>query len=126
MFLGSFEHCIDAKGRVNFPSRFREVLSGQSDGRIVLTTNIDDFGACIVVYPFTEWLVFQEKIASLPQFDPAVVRLKRLHIAGATECSFDKQGRIMVSSMHRDYAALSGTIVFAGLGSSIEIWNKDA
>ena len=96
MFLGSFEHVMDEKGRVSLPVRFREALTQMGDSRLIVTTNVDPMGVCLVAYPFGEWQAFQDRIAGLPQFDEAVIRLKRLHIAGATECSPDRQGRILI------------------------------
>ena len=124
MFLGTFEHSLDEKGRVSLPARFREVLSTQGDQRLILTTNVDPFGRCLVAYPIAEWQAFQERINDLPQFDENVIRLKRLHIAGATECGTDRQGRILVPPMLRDYANLKDTVLFAGLGSNIEVWDR--
>lgn len=124
MFIGSYEHAMDGKGRVSLPARFRELLSSNGDSRLVLTTNVDPMGLCLVAYPIHEWQAFQEKIASLPQFDEAVIRLKRLHIAGACECSLDKQGRILIPPFLREYADLKSQIIFAGLGSNIELWDK--
>lgn len=117
---------MDAKGRVSLPARFRELLSSMADARLVLTTNVDPGSQCLVAYPITEWLAFQQRIADLPQFDEAVIRLKRLHIAGACECSADKQGRILVPPMLREYAGLQArsAVLFAGLGSNIEIWDR--
>ena len=124
MFLGSYEHSMDEKGRVSLPARYRELLSTLGDSRLVLTTNVDPAGACLVAYPIHEWQSFQERIAGLPQFDEAVIRLKRLHIAGATEVSADRQGRILIPPMLREYAGLERTVLFAGLGTSIEIWDR--
>lgn len=126
VFIGTYEHNLDAKGRVSLPIRFRELLSTQGDQRLVLTTNVDAAGRCLVAYPLQEWMAFQEKIAALPQFEEAVIRLKRLHIAGACECSTDRQGRILIPPMLREYAGLAGGgVVFAGVGTSIEIWDRD-
>lgn len=124
MFLGSYEHLMDDKGRVSLPARFREALSTSGDARLVVTTNVDPGGQCLVAYPIKEWQAFQERIAALPQFDEAVIRLKRLHVAGATECAPDRQGRILIPPILRDYAGLKSQILFAGLGSSLEIWDR--
>lgn len=124
VFLGSYEHSMDGKGRVSLPARFRETLSTLGDSRLVVTTNVDPGNSCLVAYPYQEWLAFQERIAGLPQFDEAVIRLKRLHIAGATECTPDRQGRILLSPVQREYAGLQRTVLFAGLGSNIEIWDR--
>jgi len=115
---------MDDKGRVSLPVRFREVLSTLGDSRLVLTTNVDPAGTCLVAYPIQEWQAFQERIAGLPQFDEAVIRLKRLHIAGASEVTADRQGRVLIPPVLRDYAGLQRTVLFAGLGSNIEIWDR--
>ena len=124
MFIGSYEHSLYSKGRVSLPVRFRDLLSTHSDQRLIITTNVDAGGRCLVAYPIQEWMTFQEKIAALPQFEEAVIRLKRLHIAGACEVTLDRQGRILVPPLLREYAGLAGSVVFAGVGSSIEIWDR--
>ncbi len=124
MFLGTYEHTLDDKGRISLPARFREVLSANGDSRLILTTNVDPAGRCLVAYPVHEWQAFQQRMADLPQFDENVIRLKRLHIAGAAECATDKQGRILVPPPLRDYANLAGPVIFAGLGTSIEVWDR--
>jgi MraZ protein len=124
VFLGSYEHAMDEKGRVSLPARFREILATEGDSRLIVTTNVDPGGSCLVAYPWKEWQAFQERIAGLPQFDEAVIQLKRLHVAGAAECTPDRQGRILIPSVLREYAGLKAEVLFAGLGSSIEIWDK--
>jgi MraZ protein len=124
LFLGTYEHQLDDKGRVSLPARFREALSTSGDARLVLTTNVDPGGSCLVAYPIQEWQSFQERIAALPQFDEAVIRLKRLHVAGASECAPDRQGRILIPPVLREYAGLKGQVVFAGLGANLEIWDR--
>jgi len=134
MFRGLFEHSIDSKGRTSFPSRFREVLrrvegpgvetgsTGAHPGdRLVITTGID---RCLVAYPPSEWEAFEARLASLSQFDANVVQLKRIYVAGATECSLDKHGRLMVPPMLREYAGFDGDLVWAGMVTTIEVWAK--
>ena len=115
---------MDTKGRVSLPAKFRESLTASGDGRLVVTTNVDPGVQCLVAYPMAEWQAFQERIASLPQFDEAVIRLKRLHIAGACECAPDRQGRILLPPFLRDYAGLTHQVLFAGIGTNIEIWDR--
>ena len=125
MFIGTYEHTLDDKGRVSLPARFREVLSANGDSRLILTTNVDAGARCLVAYPVSEWQAFQQRIAELPQFDEHVIRLKRLHVAGAAECATDRQGRILVPPMLRDYGNMKGSVIFAGLGNCIEVWDRD-
>jgi MraZ protein len=100
MFRGRFEHSIDPKGRVSIPVKFREILSANSDERMILT-NFDD---CLWGYPVAEWQAIEDKVAALPQFKPEVKALQRVFISAATECPIDKQGRILIPPTLRDYA----------------------
>lgn len=119
MFRGLHEYTIDQKGRVSLPVKFRDLVG---DGGLVITTSIDP---CLVAYPMAEWQAFEERLAKLPQFDPNVLKLKRLYVAGATECPVDKQGRLALPPELRDYAGLEKDVIFAGMVKTIEIWAKD-
>lgn len=132
MFRGLYEHTIDAKGRTSLPALFRDVLAkngadsdsdtSESETRLIVTTGID---RCLVAYPVAEWQAFEARLAGLSQFDPAVVQLKRIYVAGATECVIDKHGRLLVPPMLREYAQLSRDLVWAGMVTTIEIWSKE-
>jgi MraZ protein len=130
MFRGLHEHTIDSKGRTSFPLRFREILgeitqpatAAESGDKFILTTGID---RCLVAYPLDVWREFEERLAGLSQFDPAVVQLKRIYVAGATECVLDKHGRLMVPPMLREYAGLQKDVVWAGMVNTIELWAKE-
>ena len=46
--------------------------------------------------------------------------------SGAVDQEPDKQGRVLVPQMLRDYANLESDIVVIGVGTRAEIWNKQA
>ncbi len=121
MWQGQHEHAIDAKGRVSLPARFREVLSGAGEDRFVLTQSLDP---CLVAYPLAEWRAFEDKLAALPRFDPAVVKLRRLYVSPAVEVTFDGSGRILVPPSLRAHAALEKDVLWAGMGRHAELWSK--
>ena len=126
MFRGQFEHTMDAKGRVSLPARFREVLgeldaTGESASKVILTRT---FQKCLVLYPLDQWLNFEEKIRSLPQFDPRVQQLKRVYIAGAIECSLDSHGRILVPQSMREFADFDREVTWVGQLDTMELWSK--
>jgi MraZ protein len=72
-----------------------------------------------------EWQAFEEKVRALPRFDPKVMQLKRVLISGATECPIDRNGRILIPPVLREFAGLKREIVWAGMVDYIEIWAKD-
>ena len=55
VFRGSFEHTIDEKGRVSIPAKFREIVLGMQDDRLVVTKFILNSHRCLDVYPQAEW-----------------------------------------------------------------------
>lgn len=122
MFRGLHHHTIDPKGRVSLPVRFRELLTARSEDRLIITTAIDP---CLVAYPLSEWQTFEERLSLLPQFDPNVLKLKRVYVAAATECVVDKQGRVAIPPELREYAGLDKDLIFAGMVKTIELWSKD-
>ena len=50
----------------------------------------------------------------------------RLMLAGAMDCSLDKQGRVVLPEYLRDYAGITKAVVVAGLYNRLEIWEEAA
>ncbi|MDY6854334.1 MAG: division/cell wall cluster transcriptional repressor MraZ [Thermodesulfobacteriota bacterium] len=121
MFRGRYEHTIDPKGRVSLPVKFRDILNERYDDRLVIT----NFDSCLAAYPYDEWTLLEEKVSSLSMLNKDVKSFLRFFISGAAECSIDKQGRILIPPVLREYAKLEKDIVFAGVIKKIEIWSKD-
>lgn len=117
MFMGTFDHSIDTKGRVIVPAKFREAL-GDS---FVVTLGLD---GCLFVYPEEEWQDFVKQLKELPGSKEAR-KLQRYFMAGAAPCDVDKQGRVLIPSNLREKAGLGKDIVFVGVMSKIEIWSKE-
>jgi len=123
MFRGHFEHAIDAKGRTSLPSRFRDVLASTGDVRAVLTPS--PFDPCLHLFPMKAWEEFETKIGALPQFDPNVIRLRRLYVSAAVECEIDKAGRVLVPNSLREHAMLQKDVLWAGMGQTVELWARE-
>lgn len=118
MFYGEFEHCIDAKGRVIIPAKFREGLGE----RFYIAKEQDH---CIGVYTLDHWNTIMEKISQLPDTNDAARAYKRFKLAGASECAPDGNGRIMIPQPLRDYAGITKEIISIGNGRNVEIWDKE-
>lgn len=118
MFMGEYNHTIDAKGRLIIPSKFREVLGEE----FVVTKGLD---GCLFVYDNKEWNVFEEKLKSLPLTNKDARQFVRFFLAGATNAEVDKQGRILVPTVLREFAGLDKDTVLVGVASRIEIWSKE-
>lgn len=118
MFMGEYNHTIDAKGRLIVPSKFRESLGDT----FVVTKGLD---GCLFVYDNEEWTAFEEKLKSLPITNKEARQFVRFFLAGAAEVEVDKQGRILVPNILREFAQISKDVVLIGVASRIEIWSKE-
>ena len=118
MFMGEYNHTIDAKGRLIVPSKFREALGDT----FVVTKGLD---GCLFVYDNEEWQAFEEKLRSLPITNKEARQFARFFLAGAAEVEVDKQGRILVPNILREFAQISKDVVLIGVASRIEIWSRE-
>ena len=118
MFMGEYNHTVDAKGRLIIPSRFREELKNE----FIVTKGLD---GCLFVFSQNEWNNFEEKLKSLPLSDKNARNFVRFFLSGATECEIDKQGRFLLVNTLREYAEITKEVIIIGVGTRLEIWNKD-
>lgn len=119
MFLGEYQHSLDAKGRITIPSKLREGLGD----RFIATKGLDN---CIFLYPLAEWKRIEAKLHELPLTRADVRAFVRFFFAGASELELDKQGRTVLPPNLRDYAQIEKDIVIIGVGARIEIWSVDS
>lgn len=126
MFRGSFQHTIDSKGRLSIPSKFREVLLGKGDERIVMTNFVVDSSRCLDVYPLDEWMRFEEEIRKKPKFERRMVLFQNYYLGGASECVVDKQGRILIPPLLRQYANLKRDVVLVSALDKFRVWDQGA
>lgn len=117
MFIGEYNHTIDTKGRLIVPSKFRETLGDV----FVVTKGLD---GCLFVFPMEEWNVFTEKLRDLPLTKKDARQFSRFFLASAAYCEVDKQGRILLPAVLREFAQLDKDAVLVGISSRIEIWSK--
>ncbi|MGE0679765.1 MAG: division/cell wall cluster transcriptional repressor MraZ [Candidatus Binatia bacterium] len=125
VFRGSFEHTVDEKGRVSIPAKFREVLVKLEDDRLIATKFILNSRRCLDVYPQVEWDLFEEELKNKPRFDETFLKLENFYFSNAQDCSLDKQGRILLPVVLREYAGLKKEVVFTGAREKFRIWDKD-
>ncbi len=119
MFFGEFEHKIDKKGRVSFPSKFRHKIKST----IVITRG--DEGN-LLAFPYEEWEKFGEKLAMLPNTDRLAQAYIRQIYSFAAECQIDSQGRINLTNKHIEYCGIDEKVTFIGKPGKIEIWSPEA
>jgi MraZ protein len=121
LFRGRFEFSIDSKGRISIPSKFREILSEKYENRLVIT----NFDRGLLAFPYNEWLLLEEKTGTLNLLKRETSAFYRFFYSSATDCSIDKQGRLLIPPSLREYANLQKDVVLLGEGKCIEIFSKE-
>jgi MraZ protein len=118
LFLGEFQHSLDAKGRLTLPAKFRDALA---DG-LVVTKGMEN---CLFVFSRSEWPSLQDKVQSLPMIKKDARKFTRFFFGGAMEEELDKQGRVLIPENLRQYAELNREVVIIGVSNRLEVWNKE-
>lgn len=121
-FRSTTEHTLDAKGRLNFPSRFRDVLN-QYDSDILM---IAPWGPNhLRAFPLPEWEILEDRLMTEGREKPNLSKFIRYVVGGVAECSLDKQGRIQLPAKLRSQANLTKNIMLVGMIRHVEIWDLD-
>ena len=114
--LGTHTPKLDDKGRIILPAKFRDELSAG----VVVTRGQE---RCLYVFSKSEFESVHEKIRQAPVTSEEARKYLRLFLSGAADDTPDKQGRVLVPQLLRDYAGLTKELVIIGVGSRAEIWD---
>lgn len=123
MYRGANLLTVDVKGRVAMPARYRQSLLDASGGQMVITAHPS---RCLLLYPLPTWIETERNLMALSDFDKQPAALKRLLVGHATEVEMDKQGRLLLPPVLRDYAQLSREAMLVGRINGFELWDETA
>lgn len=122
-FYGNYAHTVDDKGRVSLPAEFRRVLEAQSRSSVILTNFISDGARCIEGFSRGAWDLFESKLRSKSRFSSQLHKLENFYLSRAAECPVDSNGRILVPSHLRAYAAIQKDVTFTASLHGFRIWD---
>ena len=103
MFIGTYQHNIDAKGRIIMPAKFREELGEAFYVTKGIHTGPEEGKGCLQVLSLAKWEEF----------------------LGADVSEPNAQGRILIPDHLRQHACLEKEAVIIGCGTRVEIWNRE-
>lgn len=119
MFFGTHTPRLDDKGRLFLPAKFRDELQ---EG-LVITRGQE---RCLTVWPVAEFHALTEQFRQAPVTNKGARDYLRMLFAGASDETPDKQGRITIPPMLREYAALRRECVVIGAMNRVEVWDAQA
>ncbi|NLV73224.1 MAG: division/cell wall cluster transcriptional repressor MraZ [Chloroflexi bacterium] len=115
MFHGTFQHTLDAKGRLTIPVQFRDEFA---DG-LILTIGLKD---CLLAYPVAAFEALNAKLRTLPSADDSVESYRLLLVGLARRCNLDGMGRILIPADLREMIKLGQEADVIGQDEVLEIW----
>ena len=116
MYIGQYIHTLDTKNRLFLPAKFRS-----RNKRFVITRGLE---SCLYLYDTLIWGKVLEKLDGMSLKNKVQERaFKRALLSGAHEVTPDFQGRILVPSSLKGYAAINTDIIIIGVGNRLEIWD---
>jgi MraZ protein len=116
VFLGTHFPKLDDKGRIILPAKFRDGLAGG----LVLTKGQD---RCLVVWPRAQFDSYAERLRANAQSNARVRAMTRVFFSSAFDEVLDRQGRLTIPPVLRDYAQLDRELTVVGADTRIEIWS---
>jgi transcriptional regulator MraZ len=121
MFRGSSYNTLDGKHRVKIPSRYVDILRGNQETHLVLTT----FEGYLLAYPQSTWAQEEQKLLELDPFKAENRDHIRKLSSKAEDCFLDRQGRVVIPQALREHAKIRNNVVVVGMISHFEIWDRE-
>lgn len=115
MFVGTFEHSLDDKGRVVLPSTFRAQLADRGF--------LSQYDRCLGLWTESGFEAVANRLQEKIRAGEAPQEALRAFAANAHEVRPDSQGRVTIPQRLRDFAGLDREAVVIGAIDRIEIWN---
>lgn len=122
-FRSKSDHTLDDKGRLIFPSRFRDVLRDYESDTLII---VPWFDRCLRIYPVEIWEQVEEKLTTYSGEDfKSVAVFKDFTCGNLEEVTMDRQGRILLSSNLRKSAGLEKDIALVGMIDRVHVWDLE-
>jgi MraZ protein len=123
MFRGNHPARVDEKGRLKLPAEFKRRIDEEYGEQFYITSKD---GKVAEIHPLKEWEKFEEKLAAIPNFNPAKKKLlDRLNYFGQV-ARMDEQGRVLLPQILREQAKVTGDVVVFGMQTYLEVANHDS
>lgn len=124
-FIGEYTVRTDDKGRLVFPSAFKNLMHDSKDMKFVVKKDI--FEDCLEMFTYAEWERRSEELKSkLNFFNRKQALFWREYMRNRAIVEPDpKVGRITIPKQLLDSIGAGREVVFAGNDFKIEIWAKE-
>jgi MraZ protein len=122
MFRGNHPTRIDDRGRLKLPAEFKRLVDERYNNQFYVTSRD---GWAVDLFPMTEWQKIEEKIALVPNSNPAKKKLLSLVNYYGQTAEMDAQGRVLIHPLLREKANIAGDALAFGMQTFIQLVNRD-
>lgn len=124
MFRGTSGITLDTKNRITVPTKYREELFVDCQGKMVCTVDLQN--PCLLLYPLPEWEEIELKLCNLSSTNPQERMFQQILLGNASDCDMDKNGRLLINGPLRQHANLEKSVMLVGQLKKFEIWSESA
>jgi MraZ protein len=123
LFLGEFEHSLDAKQRLAVPSELRNCLPNEgNDAVFVSAPGPNGF---LWLWPEKTFADLSNALGGSLLGDEGVQNFERLIFSQSSRCPMDKAGRVRIPDRMLERYGLSGNIMILGVRDHLELCTTD-
>ena len=123
LFLSTYSNKIDAKGRVSMPASFRDIITKEDEGGVVIYKSLSK--KCLEGCTQSYIMRLQNAMDGFDPFSPEKDAFTTAIFSDSVALDIDKDGRINVPKQYTQYAGVKDMALFVGKGKTFEIWNPD-
>ena len=116
MFVGTFEHSLDDKGRVVLPAAYRPEFTDRG--------YLSQFDRCLALWTPEEFDDMSERLTERVRAKEATQGALRAFAANSHLVRADSQGRISIPERLREFAGLDRDVMVVGALNKVEVWDR--
>ena len=116
-FFGTGKGSTAGARSVSKPGKLRK----NYEGKCVIVHGVDK---CLYMFTIEGFEDFIKDLESLPEDDEKIRDLLRHYYTTANYCDIDKQGRVTIPPLARDYAGIVRDLATVGMNNKVEIWDR--
>ena len=124
LFVGTYEHTIDAKQRLAVPSEIRDGLKPERDGETFYAVLLE--GPTLALYTERGFEKRAEELDRSERSPEEVLLYERIFYSNAARLEIDKQGRIRLPERLLNQVGLKRDVVLIGVKDHLEIHDREA
>lgn len=118
IFLGTYNHVIDEKNRINLPAK----IASKFNSSLVINKGLD---GCLELRTKSDFEIRVNALMQLSQSKKNSRIIIRQFLANSSELDIDKSCRILIPNNLKQEAGLNKDVILIGLGNKMELWDKN-